>query len=436
MAEESDDDTNGDRPERAEPTDNPSDPDDAPDASDTSDTSDESEASDASNTSDATEGEEGVDEEPEDPPVATDDDFNTLHADDANDSDDADDSVVGADEDAASDSDEEPPDLNEAYGLSGDSPETPPARSDHAPDAAGPDEEAPVDAAAADAPASDGGYADDYDGFDDYDSGGAASPTVEGAPDDQEMPLADHIEEMVKRLGVVIVVMAVISGLVFPYGADLINFLWYSYLPGTVGQCPEAAVKVTEIEGGGAACPRVYHPLALILARLKVATLAGFIVALPVFVYETYLFMRPGLYLTERRYYLASVPTSLLLASVGVAFAHFLVIPAIFTYFVYYSENATVIAFGLTETFDLMVLLMGGFAIIFQIPLFIMLALMMGLVTRQWMTDRRLIFWGVFAGLAFLFSPDPTGMAPIIVAATMIILFESTLLLAKWTGKE
>jgi len=304
--------------------------------------------------------------------------------------------------------------------------------------------------------ASDGGYADEtgddvdphgmYDDFEfedemiepdtEYsDPTPAGDEEWEGAPDDQEMPLADHIEEMVKRLGVVVVVMAVISGIAFPFGTDLINFLWYDYLPGVAAQCPGDATTIETIADGGAACPRVYHPLAVILARLKVATLVGFVIALPIFVYETYLFMRPGLYPRERRYYLASVPTSLFLAIVGMLFAHFLVIPFLFDYFVSYSQNATIIAFGLTETFDLIVLLLGAFAIVFQIPLFVMLALMMGLVTREWLRTRRLIFWGVFAGLSFLFAPDPTGMAPIIVAATMIILFEGTLLLAKWTRR-
>ncbi len=235
---------------------------------------------------------------------------------------------------------------------------------------------------------------------------------------DEEMPLADHIEEMVRRLGYVIVVMAAVSGVVFPFGESIVNFLWYSALP-----------------GGDVARPRVYHPLALILARLKVATLGGFIIALPVFVYQTYLFMRPGLYEHERRYYLASVPTSLVLAAVGVLFAYFLVLPAIFTYFLTYSQDAATIAFALTDTFDLIVLMMGLFAAVFQIPLFVMLAVMMGLTTRAWLVDKRLYFWGAFLGIAFLFSPDPTGMAPIMVAATMIGLFESTLLLLRWTGR-
>jgi sec-independent protein translocase protein TatC len=144
--------------------------------------------------------------------------------------------------------------------------------------------------------------------------------------------------------------------------------------------------------------------------------------------------MRPGLYPRERKYYLAAVPTSVVLAAIGVSFAFYLVLPAIFTYFLYYSQGAANIAFGLTETFDLIVLMLGTFAFIFQIPLFIMLAIMMGITTRRWLETRRLYFWGGFLTLAFLFSPDPTGMAPIIVAATMVTLFEGTLLLLRWTG--
>ena len=266
-------------------------------------------------------------------------------------------------------------------------------------------------------------------------------PAAGGAPDDQEMPLTAHIEEMIKRLAVVIVVMALISAVIFPLGDRLINFLWYSFLPGPPTECVQQAANAvtgTAADGAGsdtAACPRLYHPLALVLARLKVASLGGFIVALPVFVYQTYLFMRPGLYPNERRYYLASVPTSLILAGVGVAFAYFLVLPIIFQYFLGYSQPVAEVAFGLSETFGLILLMLGMFAVIFQIPLFIMLAIMMGVTTRAWLQDRRLYFWFGFAGIAFLFSPDPTGMAPFIVALTMVVLFEGSLLLLRWANR-
>ncbi|MFW5895869.1 MAG: twin-arginine translocase subunit TatC [archaeon] len=257
----------------------------------------------------------------------------------------------------------------------------------------------------------------DDDGSEQVDPDASALERKTGPQSDEEQPLAVHIEEMVKRLGVVIAIAGAVSLAAFPFAEGAITFLWYSILPSDISQ------------------PHVYHPLELVLTQLKTASLLGLVIALPAFVYETYAFMRPGLYPHERRYYLAAVPTSLILALVGITFAYFIVLPAVMNYFLYYSDTVVDIAFALGQTFNLFLILMGYLAIVFQIPLFIMLAIMMGLTTREWMEDRRLIFWGVFLGLSFLFSPDPTGMAPLIVAATMVGLFEGTLLLLRWTQR-
>ncbi|GAA0543417.1 twin-arginine translocase subunit TatC [Halorubrum ejinorense] len=240
---------------------------------------------------------------------------------------------------------------------------------------------------------------------------------IEGPETDEEMPLAAHIEEMMRRLAVVFLIGGLATLVVVTESTELINYFWSYHIPAPLENRP-----------------RLYGPLELPLTRLKVAGLAGVVVGLPAFVYETYRFMRPGLYQTERRYYLAAVPTSLVLGGIGIAFAHFLVLPAIFSYFTTYTADAATIAFGLAETFNLIVIMLSFMAIVFQIPLFIMLAIMMNLVTRQWLEAKRLIFWGSFLGIAFLFSPDPTGMAPIIVTLTMIALFEGTLAILRWTG--
>ncbi len=241
---------------------------------------------------------------------------------------------------------------------------------------------------------------------------------IEGPEYDQEMPLAQHIEEMIKRLAVVIVVAGSVSLVTFPFADQIINFLWYSILP-----------------EGDLAQPRIYGPLEFLLTQIKVASLMGLIVALPILVYETYAFMRPGLYPRERKYYLAAIPTSLVLALVGVAFAFFIILPALFTYFMFYSQDAGEIAFGLGQTVGLMLILKAYLAIVFQIPLLIMLAIMMGLTTRRWLAEKRLYFWGAFLGIAFISSPDPTGMAPIVIALTMVGLFEGTLAVLKWVGR-
>jgi sec-independent protein translocase protein TatC len=247
---------------------------------------------------------------------------------------------------------------------------------------------------------------------------GTSGIGMEAPETDEEAPLAEHVEEMVKRLAIVIAIAGLASVAVFPLTETLITTIWNQVLP-----------------GGEAVDPRVYQPLELIITQLKVASLAGLVVALPAFVYESYAFMRPGLYPNERRYYLASVPTSLVLAVLGVLFAFFIVLPYTMDYFQRYTQPTADVAFALGTTFNLILMVMGYLAVVFQIPLFIMLAIMLGVVTRRWLESRRLLFWAAFAGISFTFGAiDPTGVVPIIVAITMIALFEGTLALLRWTG--
>ncbi|ELY58859.1 Sec-independent periplasmic protein translocase [Natronococcus amylolyticus DSM 10524] len=249
----------------------------------------------------------------------------------------------------------------------------------------------------------------------DEDVGGISTP-----PDDEEMPLADHIEEMVLRLAVVLLIGSAGTAIGLLWASQAIDHVWNNVFPSQFEQVPP---------------PHIYHPLELWLTRIKLSALLGIMVALPMFVYQCYLFMKPGLYPNERKYYLAAVPTSVVLAGLGMIFSYLLVLPILFQYFTFYAEGSAGIAYALGDTFNLIITLTGFLAIVFQIPLFMMLAIMMGVTTREWLADKRLYFWAGFAGLAFLFTVDPTMMAPILVAITMILLFEGTLLLLKWTGR-
>ncbi|AGN01056.1 sec-independent protein secretion pathway component tatc [Salinarchaeum sp. Harcht-Bsk1] len=268
---------------------------------------------------------------------------------------------------------------------------------------------------------------------DDGGSGGSSilSGGIGGSapPDDEEMPLTEHIEEMLTRLAIVVVVAAFATLAAFPFANDIIIEMWYDVHTGTVEACKTAP------QSGDCVAPHVYGPLELVLTRIRVAGLAGLLAALPLGVYQTYRFMRPGLYPHERRYYLAAVPFSLVLAIIGMLFAYFVLLPLLFAYFIGYTQGSADLAFQLAETMNLILLMMGMLAIIFQIPLLIMLAIMMGITTRRWLERRRLYFWGLFLGVAVIFGPDPTGMAPFLLMATMVALFEGTLLLLRWTGR-
>ncbi|NGM68490.1 preprotein translocase subunit TatC [Natronolimnobius sp. AArcel1] len=259
-------------------------------------------------------------------------------------------------------------------------------------------------------------YPDYPDPDEDDDLGGLETP-----PDDQEMPLADHIEEMVLRMAFVLLFASAGTAVGLLFASDAIGYIWADIFPAAADEAPP---------------PHIYHPLELWLTRIKLSALLGIMVGLPAFVYQCYKFMKPGLYPHERKYYLAAVPTSVILGALGMLFSYVLVLPLLFEYFTFYAEGSADIAYALGETFDLVITLTGFLAIVFQIPLFMMLAIMMGVTTRRWLADKRLYFWAGFFGLSFMFTMDPTMMAPIFVAITMILLFEGTLLILKWVGKE
>ncbi len=248
----------------------------------------------------------------------------------------------------------------------------------------------------------------------DEDIGGISTP-----PDDEEMPLADHIQEMIIRIARVLLIGAAATAIGLLWASQAIDFIWANVFPAGVDEPAH-----------------VYHPLELWLTRIKVAALLGIMAAVPWFVWECYQFMKPGLYPHERKYYKAAVPTSVVLAGIGMLFSFVVVLPLLFRYFTFYSRESADIAYALGETFDLILTLTGFLAIVFQIPLFVILAVLLGVTTRTWLTEKRLYFWAAFAGLSFMFTMDPTFMAPIIVAIIMILLFEGTLLLLKWAGKE
>ena len=60
----------------------------------------------------------------------------------------------------------------------------------------------------------------------------------DGPESDQEMPLADHIEEMMRRLGIVFLVAGIVTVAVYPFAGETINFLWSSHIPEAAANRP------------------------------------------------------------------------------------------------------------------------------------------------------------------------------------------------------
>lgn len=243
--------------------------------------------------------------------------------------------------------------------------------------------------------------------------------TENGPETDIDRPVEDHIEEMLLRSLIFISVIMSVTLVILPFSGDLIEYLWEYHIPNSTENSPV-----------------LYGPLSLLLTRIKIVFLGGLIAGIPVLIYEAYRFMKPGLYDIEKTYFKFSSVLSIGMSTVAVLLAHFVLIPLMFFYFSSYTQGVADIAFGLQETVGLMVVIMIYVVIIFQMPVIMGLAVSMGVISRRWLARRRILFWSFFFGIAFLSSPDPTGMAPVIIGLVMLILFELTLFGVKFLPKS
>lgn len=232
---------------------------------------------------------------------------------------------------------------------------------------------------------------------------------------DIDVPISLHIEELFLRLLIVFAIGSAIALVLLPISEDVIQYLWQSHIP-----------SPNENQ------PVIYSPVSLFMTRIQVIFLFALVIGFPALIYQAYEFMEPGLYEVEKKYFKISTLSSFGLSSIGILIGQFVVLPIMFFYFSSYTQGVAEIAFGLQQTVGLMLIIIIYIVIIFQMPILIVLAVLLGVVSRDWIRNRRLLFWFFFFGIAFLSSPDPTGMAPLIIGLIMLILFELSLFGVKY----
>lgn len=232
-------------------------------------------------------------------------------------------------------------------------------------------------------------------------------------PHDKEMPLSEHLRELRDRLVIVLGVTLFLMAVTFPFSSTLVDLIVKHVVPAT-------------------AILTVYEPLELFKVRIIVSFLVAVTIGFPLLVYEAFRFAAPGLYRHEKRFVMAIFPFSLALFVLGAALAYFVTMPLFFNLVFGYEGSLVTPELSIGQTFSIVTNLMLGFGIVFQVPLVVVMAIKMGLVKRKTLADSRLVAYGLLVGFAVFISPDPTMLSQLIVGVVLILLFEISLLLAKF----
>jgi sec-independent protein translocase protein TatC len=167
---------------------------------------------------------------------------------------------------------------------------------------------------------------------------------------------------------------------------------------------------------------------------IKVALYFALILALPVILFELYGFVLPALKPNERRIampLLAAVP---FLFSAGVLFGYFVVLPAAVHFFVNFNSSEFNVLVQASPFYGFAATVLLAMGVIFQVPVVILAATRIGLVTPRQLRQHRRYAIVACATVAAFLPGDLVTLA--LETVPLYLLYEASILVASLTGRS
>jgi sec-independent protein translocase protein TatC len=233
-------------------------------------------------------------------------------------------------------------------------------------------------------------------------------------PQDAEQPLIAHLLELRSRLlkivlGVLVafVPLALVANHIYAWLAAPLLAL----LP------PGATMIATEVTSP-------------FFAPVKLAGVLAFALAMPWVLWQAWAFVAPGLYQSERRFAAPLLVTSSLLFYAGIAFAYFLVLPAVFKFTIAFAPEGVAVMTDITKYLDFALTLFLAFGLAFETPVALVLLVMTGFATpAQLARHRDYVLVGAFV-VGAIFTP-PDVVSQLMLAIPVYLLYEIGILAAR-----
>jgi sec-independent protein translocase protein TatC len=174
--------------------------------------------------------------------------------------------------------------------------------------------------------------------------------------------------------------------------------------------------------------------------NIKIACFTGFLLAFPVISYQLYRFVAPGLYQLERKMFISYIIMSPILFALGAALVYFYVMPLAWKFFISFeqlggsSHLPVKLEARISEYLALVMSLILGFGLAFQLPLILILLCKLGMVSGNWLGQmRRYCIVIIFIIAAILTPPDV--ISQIALALPLLLLYEISVLICKRIDK-
>ncbi|MGE0591554.1 MAG: twin-arginine translocase subunit TatC [Vicinamibacterales bacterium] len=259
---------------------------------------------------------------------------------------------------------------------------------------------------------------DDIDPDADYDGGSVSSaPEPEG---DGRMSFLEHLDELRKRI--IWAVGSVFVGFIiaFAFITPIFEFIMrplQSALP-----------------AGGTL---VYtEPTEAFTLYIKIAAIAGLLIASPAVMTQVWLFIAPGLYSHEKRLAIPFIALSSSFFVLGAAFSHYIVFPMTWAFFVGFTTDYMTFMPRIDPAFGLYMKLLLAFGLVFQMPTLVLFLSKLGILTARFMVKNlKYAVLLIFIAAAVL-TPSGDAFVMTAMAAPMMGLYLLSIALAWLFGKK
>ena len=218
-----------------------------------------------------------------------------------------------------------------------------------------------------------------------------------------------HLIELRDRLLRAVIAVAVIFIPLFPFAADIYDFL----------AAPLARDMI------------IIGPVAPFLIPMKLTLMVAFLVALPYLLYQLWSFVAPGLYKHEKRLVYPLLASSVFLFYLGIVFVYFVLLPMMFQVIPQFVPQTADFKPDIAQYLDFVVMMFMAFGIGFEMPIATILLITTGMTTAEKLKQKRpYVIVGAFI-VGMLLTP-PDVISQIMLAIPMWILFELGIIASKF----
>jgi sec-independent protein translocase protein TatC len=237
--------------------------------------------------------------------------------------------------------------------------------------------------------------------------------------DEKKLPLTAHLQELRKRLVLSFIAVGIGFGICYTFSQTLFAVLAAPLL------------KVMPSEG-----TMIFTSVAeAFFTYMKVAFLAGLVLASPFVLYQIWAFVAPGLYRHEKSYVVPFVFLGSFFFALGIFFAYLIVLPVGFKFLLGYATDFIKPLPSIKEYLSFSIKLLLAFGLVFEFPVVLLFLAKIGVVDAASLgRQRRYAILLIFIFAAVITPPDVVSQ--VLLALPLVGLYELGILLARMFGKK